>query len=202
MIFPIAHPLTDFFWGNYIRLIIRQDFREIQTYGNIQTSDNQSILLLANHFSWWDGFFAYDLNRRIFCKRFHVMMLEKQLIKNAFLRSAGAFSVRKNSRQVLESLSYCQKVLSEPKNLLLLFPQGEIQLSHTQKVHFQKGVFRLLENLEAPVQIIFLVNVVEYGSHRKPTLHTHLQTFSGDTTQIASAYQQFYSRVQSFQTLF
>ncbi len=75
-------------------------------------------------------FIAQRVNNLVFKRKMHVMMLEEELHKRSFLRKLGAFSIRKNSLSALHSLKYATKILSKPKNLLLLFPQGSFQSAH------------------------------------------------------------------------
>jgi 1-acyl-sn-glycerol-3-phosphate acyltransferase len=53
------------------------------------------VLLLANHFSWWDGFLLYYINQKVFRKQFHVMVIEETVQKVGFFKYMGAFSVNK-----------------------------------------------------------------------------------------------------------
>ena len=80
---------------------------------------NKAILLIPNHFSWWDGFFYYFINLKFFRKRFHVMMLEKELSKRPIFKYIGAFSVEQKSETVQETLSYTSDLLKNPNNIFV-----------------------------------------------------------------------------------
>jgi hypothetical protein len=67
--------------------------------------------LLANHFSWWDGFLMYYINQQVLKKRFHVMVIEETVQKVSFFKYVGAFSVSKNSRDMLASLDYAAELI-------------------------------------------------------------------------------------------
>src|SRR4029078_9939760 len=97
-----------------------------------------AILILSNHFSWWDAFFMVYLNIRLFKKRYHVMMLEEQLKKFRFFSHGGVYSVKKKSRDMIESLDFTCHLLENKKNLVQLFPQGDIQSQHVKYITFQK----------------------------------------------------------------
>ncbi len=73
---------------------LEQAFRTIEIRGD-QADLQLPVLILANHFSKWDGFIQYRINRILYRRKFHVMMLEEQLLKHPILRKGGAFSVRK-----------------------------------------------------------------------------------------------------------
>lgn len=102
------------------------------------------------------------------------MVLEDQLRKYWFFRFKGAFSVRKNSRSSIESISYAAKLLDDPANLVLIFPQGRLQSMHVSEPAFQKGVFRLIEKIQGPCQVIYCATVLEYLESFKPTAHFYL----------------------------
>jgi len=168
--------------------------------------DSRSILLIGNHFSWWDGFFATYLNYKIFHKKLHVMMLEEELRTRLFLNKAGAFSVKKGDRSVVDSLNYASEILNDLNNLLIMYPQGEIISQHNRSVQFEKGIGKILYGLQGlqglhgrhglhglhgrhgllgedgvgvgdVVQIVFYIALIDYFSHRKPGLNIYLKEF-------------------------
>ena len=85
------------FFSWYINRIIKSDFQDLK-FNKISIDSGRSILLLANHFSWWDGFVLFQINRLYFRKKFHVMITEENYQKVWFLKYLGSFSVKKNSR--------------------------------------------------------------------------------------------------------
>ena len=58
------------FFDWYISKIIKKDFHNIEYDKGFNFDKNKAILLIPNHFSWWDGFFAYFLNLCFFKKKF------------------------------------------------------------------------------------------------------------------------------------
>ncbi len=126
------------------------------------------------------------------------MMLEEQLRKRLFFRSLGAFSINPGSRSAIESLNYAGEVLESNKNLLILFPQGKIHSLYTSEIDFQKGWFRIIKNAVNPVQIIFLANLTDYFSYRKPSLVTYLEEYTKTENfvldEIAARYNDFYQK--------
>lgn len=155
------------------RWVLPRKFKEIHVH-EVELKPDHSILLLQNHMSWWDGFFGSHLCYAYFHKRYHVMVQEDQLKKFPFFRYKGAFSVKKNSRAVLESLSFASGLLNDPENLVLMFPQGRLQSMHTGEITFEKGVFRLMEQVKGPCQVIYCATVIEYLESFKPSVHLHL----------------------------
>lgn len=175
MIKPRYNKFYRRFWSFYFKRIIDSDFERFSFDTHIQPDPERGILLIANHHSWWDGFWAYRLNDLHFKKRFHVMMLEEELKKRTFLTYAGAFSVEKGSRSVVESLNFSAELISDPQNTLLIFPQGRFQSVQERDFIFEKGVFRVLAKAKQKPQLIFSSAFPEYGKFRKPTVHIHLK---------------------------
>lgn len=169
------------FWGGlffryYTEIRLRRHFRFICFEGDVK-DNGLPILMIANHFSWWDGFIQLYTNERFFKRRFFVMMLEQQLKKHPILTYAGAFSIRKNARNVVESLDYALQVLTSNQQLLLLFPQGEIKSLYTSDIRFERGLEYLLSKRMNEIQLVFNVNLIDYFSDNKPGLTVYLKEF-------------------------
>lgn len=189
--------LHQLFFRNYFRYILWKDFRKTEVIGKYR--DRQlPLLIIGNHFSWWDGFFPYELNRKFFKRRFHIMMLEEQLIKISFFRRLGAFSINPYSRSAMQSLNYATKLMQSRDNMLILFPQGQIQSQYTTDIAFRKGWFRILKNATNPVHVIFIANLTDYFSHRKPSLYTYMEDYpkTGGFVfdDLAGSYNDFYKK--------
>ena len=164
--------------------MLHQHFRKITIKGGF-TDRKLPLLLVANHFSWWDGFIANYLNNSLFNRQFHIMMMEEQLEQRMFLNKAGVFSIKKNSRDVVDSLNYTKELLTNPQNMVAIYPQGEIQSLYHYPVQFEKGISSILGKLQPQnVQVIFLASLVDYFSHRKPSLTLALADYS--TKQFSS----------------
>jgi len=155
-----------------------------------------ALMVVGNHFSWWDGFFAWEVNRRIWRKNFHVMMLEEQIVKHRFFSRLGAFSIKKGSRDAIHSLDFGASLLSKPSNMLLVFPQGSIQSQHIAELEFQNGWFRMFQKAEKMPQMVFMVCLTDYFSKPKPRLTVYLKSLvlndKSDASQIAKDYNAFY----------
>lgn len=177
------------FWGIkffdfYSKFKLNAHFKKIQYIGKYVDS-NLPVLIISNHFSWWDGFIQLQLNNKFLHRKFHVIMLEEQLKKYMILNKAGCFSVKKNSRDILESLKYCNQLLNDKNNMLLIFPQGETQSIYTDEFKFEKGLGYVLKNQTSDIQVIFNINLIDYYSDAKPTLSIYYkQTTITKTTNI------------------
>lgn len=180
----------------YGRTRMKMHFSKIRMIGEIEKKE-MPVLLIANHFSWWDGFFISSFNQQKLGKRFHIMMEEKQLSENWFLNYGGVYSVRKQSKDVMESLHYTLELLNNSDNLVALFPQGKFESKYQHPLHFEKGLDWILKKLGSEVQFIFMANQTEYFDSVKPMLFMHFEEYeySGKTPEeIARDYNSFYKR--------
>ena len=187
------------FFQHYSSWKIGRNFHEVKVIG---TFDDQQlpILLLANHVSWWDGFWIMNLDMKVLKRKFHFMMLEEQLRKHWYFRLSGGYSVRKNSKSVLESLQYTVDLLQDSQNMVLMFPQGRITSHYQYPIDFEKGLERVMQKCKNPIQIVFLVNLPEYFVNPKPTLFMHIQSYLGRRSfeDIQTAYNEFYHSVLTY----
>lgn len=135
------------------------------------------VLLLSNHSFFYDGFIQISLNFKVFKRRFHFMMLEKELRKKKFLTKVGACSIDKGKRSSLESLDYAVELLQNKENLFLFFPQGKIESIYTREFTFEKGLLsHILENVSNDFQVVFNVNLINYGAKLKPDIFVYYET--------------------------
>jgi len=124
------------------------------------------------------------------------MMLEKELRKNTWLTKIGASSISKGKRSSLQSLDYAVEMLEDKENLFLFFPQGKIESIYTRAFIFEKGLLSyILENAKNDCQLIFNINLINYGTNLKPDLCVYYETqqLSADTTaeDIERAFNHF-----------
>ncbi|MFD2161121.1 1-acyl-sn-glycerol-3-phosphate acyltransferase [Paradesertivirga mongoliensis] len=168
--------VTFFNW--YIDRIIARHFNSF-SFNKLTLDQSRSVLLLANHFSWWDGFLMFQANRLFFKKNFHVMVTEENYNKVAFLKYLGAFPVKRNSRNVFHSLEYAGELLDHPENLVLIFPQGKLYSNHVNEVVFEKGLMQLISFSKRNFQYLFAASFVDYFEKRKPSVTCYLNTWEG-----------------------
>jgi len=187
-------PFFAWFFRYYSRLMIQRYFREVTIHGSLD-DQGLAVLLIGNHFSWWDGFIANLINSRVFRRKFHVMMLEEQLRSRMFLNKAGAYSIKKGSRSVIESLSYTADLLSKKDNLVVLYPQGEFESVYRVPVSFEKGIGTAISKVQNKIHLVFYAALVDYFSYRKPSLSIYLkeipQELALDPADLESAYNAF-----------
>jgi 1-acyl-sn-glycerol-3-phosphate acyltransferase len=183
------------FFKWFIRFKINRNFNPVKITNEI-IEKNLPVLLITNHNSWWDGLWVEYVNQQIFKRKYHFMMLEDQLRKFWFFNYTGGFSVRKNSKSIIETLDYTRQLLTNKNNLVLMYPQGEIQSMHEPVFKFERGLEHILKKIENPVQVVFMVSLVDYFSNPKPGLFLYLKEFDGmdfKTETILLKFNRFYA---------
>jgi 1-acyl-sn-glycerol-3-phosphate acyltransferase len=172
------------------------DFKKVVYHTDVADRE-LPVFMIGNHFSWWDGFIALHINQKLFHRKFHIMMLEDQLRDRMFLNKAGAYSIRKGHRSMIETFNYTHLLLRDPQNMVVMYPQGKIYSLHDHPFTFEKGWYRIIEKLEQPVQIIFYHALVDYYSNRKPTLNIYVYSCDQETLgadQIEASFNSKFSR--------
>jgi len=189
------HPFIYPFFNWYTRWKLSGKFHSVHISGDFD-EQHLPVLLISNHISWWDGFWVNYLNLRVFKRKFHFMMLESQLKKYAFFNKTGGYSVKKGNRSILESLFYSAEILSDPGNIVLLFPQGKIQSIYSSTFLFEKGISKILELVKNRIQIMLIVNMIDYFSQPKPSLYMYFKEYKKENVDIQclqDEYNHFYS---------
>lgn len=166
------------FFSWYIRFIIKRDF-SAYAFNNFRIKKEEAVLLLANHFSWWDGFLMFQLNRLLFKKEFHVLVTSEDYKKHWFLKYVGAFAGAGKGKDVVETLLYAGELLNDPNNLVLVFPQGRLYSVYNNNIAFEKGVMQLVNASKKKFQIIFAANLVDFSA-RKPKVQTYLDSWEAE----------------------
>lgn len=163
------NPFIYSFLSCYAKAKIRNNFQQVVLKGEADVN-GKSVLLLSNHISWWDGFWAFYLNHKLFGKRFYFMMNEEELKRRKLFSLAGGFSIAKRGRSIFQTLDYASGLLELPDNLVLIYPQGKLYSAQDHDFRFKKGIERINLLDEERVKVIFLLQLVDYYQHPKPTL--------------------------------
>lgn len=202
MIRPKKNFIIHWFLHNYVRWIIKINFHGL-IYNDIETDRNKSILLLANHFSFWDSLILYMVSNKLLKKDFYVMVREDTTVHMQFVKYGGAFSINKSSREMLGSLDYAAKLLNDPQNLVLVFPQGKLYSNFVNDINFEKGVMKIIKQAEGKFQLIFAATFTQYLKHKKPTATVYLkeEPYQGKSLEeLKNAYQRHYNNTKLQQT--
>ncbi|MFO7169222.1 MAG: lysophospholipid acyltransferase family protein [Chloroflexota bacterium] len=105
------------------------------------------LVVTMNHPSWWDGYMAFLLDKRVFRERFesYIMMEERQLRAYRFFTLCGAFSVeRRRPGEAERSIAYISRLLRERRNRILwILPQGRITPNDQRPITVYPGAARV-----------------------------------------------------------
>src|ERR1700748_3807161 len=131
-----SHKLIKRLFAPYLANRLGKAFTALK-HDQVEVMPGHSVLLLCNHFSWWDGFFAGHLSQTYLHRDFHIMMQEDHLQKRMFFNRVGGFSINRKSKEVVESLQYAAKLLENPDNLVTVFPQGALESNHIEEINLE-----------------------------------------------------------------
>ncbi len=188
------HPAFVWFFDLYTRRMLKRYFRQVDFYGGVSQS-GIPVLMIGNHWSWWDGFIACYINQRVIRKKLHIMMLEDQLRSRMFLNRAGAYSIRKESPDMIASLDYTAALLALDRNLVVLYPQGKFTSVYHYPIRFQKGISYIAARTSQPFSLVVYAALIDYFENRKPTLSIYLKELpmelASSTRQFEEAYNDF-----------
>ncbi len=200
---PRRNTIIHKFFSWYIQFIIDKDFAAFN-YDRAALKKDSSVLILANHFSWWDGFFIFYINKKIFKKQFHVLVNAENYNKVGFLKYLGAFAAEHSGKDVLETLNYAGKLLDNPDNLVLVFPQGKLYSNHLKNISFEKGVMQMIHASQKKINIIFAATFIDYFAKRKASAYTYLQNWESEEyislQLLKSAFNKHYDHSLAKQT--
>jgi 1-acyl-sn-glycerol-3-phosphate acyltransferase len=178
-----SRPMSPFFFklaAAITGMVFRQKCKKLVIHP-VELKPNHSYILMCNHFSFWDGFWALYVCRKAFfkeggMKKLYIMSVKKQMEKNKFLKYIGSFSVDPGKRSITESFDYAAEVLAEPGNLLLFYPQGKLESAFIRHIKFDEGLYEIVTRLK-PIdncQLIWSSNLFEFYESFKPTITAYM----------------------------
>lgn len=176
---PKKFPAPLFKFGFYlISWLVSRRFNKL-IINKIEFKPDTSYLLLCNHFSFWDGFLATYLVRNSIHKQHGIkglnfMSVKKQMQMNPWLRYTGSFSVEPGKISSGESVAFAAELLSKPGNVLVLYPQGNLESSHVREIEIKDGINAIIPQIKGNCQIIWSSNLTEYFESLKPSIYFHM----------------------------
>ncbi|WP_231489847.1 1-acyl-sn-glycerol-3-phosphate acyltransferase [Pedobacter sp. Leaf170] len=166
------------FGGKVLSWFIKKKFKKI-ILNEIDIKANHSYLLMCNHFSFWDGLLAcfivvnaIDKKQRL--KGMKIMVLEKQMEMNKWLKYIGCFSIAPKSIRAKESLDYAIDILNEPGNVLIIFPQGNLESMFIRYIKFKDGITSIIPHVKVNCQLIWSSNFIEFFEGLKPRVYLNM----------------------------
>ncbi len=155
----------------YVDNLLHKNFNNFYVTGDLPDLNKYSGLIITpNHFSWWDGFITYFLIKKLSHKNIFTMMLEDQLNKYWFFKKVGAYSINPlNPVSMVRTLEYTLNVLNNGENIVVLYPQGEIQSLVSDDIKIKPGL-KILCGKKGVKNILPLAIKIEYGNNKKPDI--------------------------------
>ena len=171
---PADHKIwAAFVFDIYLKRLLKKsfyDFRIINTPPEVDES--KSLIVTPNHFSWWDGFFIYWLNKKMLNKKLFVMMLEEQLKKYWFFNKLGCYSIDLNdNRKTIASLKYTMDLVLKSNNLVTIYPQGEIQAYDEINIVLKEGIDFIAKKSTVDFQILAIAFKIHHTNERLPIVY-------------------------------
>ena len=166
-------------FAKFCAWVFKWRFNKIKIYETEILKDH-SYIIMCNHFSFWDGFWAGYIVLKSMLKQepnlrsFYIMSLKKQILKNPWLTRFGSFSVEPGSASVAESLAYAAEILSVPGNVFLFFPQAMLESNHVRQIEMRNGIAEIMKNVKGSCQLVWSSNLIEYFESLKPSVYCHM----------------------------
>lgn len=165
----LMQPVLWFFRKRFNKMVIN----------DIDIRPDRSYILMCNHFGFFDGFFAYYLcfhylSKKTKLKGLYAMSVKKQMEKKPWLKYSGSFSVEPGKRSVEESLDYAAELMNEPGNLLIYYPQGELESAYVRHIEFKDGIYEIATRTKGNCQLIWCSVLTEYFESIKPSAYFNL----------------------------
>jgi len=107
-------------------------------------------------------------------KKLYIMSVKKQMLKKKYLQHLGSFSVDPGRRSIRESFDYAGEILSEPGNLLLYYPQGELESMYIRHIRFDTGISEIIPRIQGKCQLIWCSTFIEYFENFQPTAYSYM----------------------------
>jgi len=159
---------AEFVFDIYLKGLLKKSFFDFRIINELPEFNNsKSIVVTPNHFSWWDGFFIYWTNKKLFSRKLYVLMLEEQLKRYWFFKKLGCYSIDLNdSRKMIVSLKYTMDLLLKPNNLVTIYPQGEIQAYDEKQIVLKEGIDFITKKSTVDFQILPITFKIHYTNER------------------------------------
>ncbi|MES3017572.1 MAG: 1-acyl-sn-glycerol-3-phosphate acyltransferase [Bacteroidota bacterium] len=162
----------------FLNWFLRKRFNKLLIH-KVPIKPDHSYLLMCNHFSFWDGMWAtylsgHALNTEGQKNKLYIMVLKKQMQMNPWLKYFGCFSVSPGTHSVSESISYAAELLNTPGNVVLMYPQGNLESSHVRHIVMKEGIEEIVNRVQGNCQLLWSSNLTEYFESLRPSIHFHM----------------------------
>lgn len=157
----------------YIQRLMNKNFSGFYHLGEAPViGDQESLIITPNHFSWWDGFFIYRFKKKFAGRKvLHLLMLESQLKRYWFFSKVGAYSIDPdNPKKIIGTINYTSEILRDKSNIVIIYPQGEIEPQDSETLNLKKGIVRVLEKTGKDVTVLPVAFKIIYGDEMNPAV--------------------------------
>lgn len=161
-------------FDQYLSWNFKKNFSGIYTSGSSQLENlSDPLLFVSNHVSWWDGFFLFELQRRIRPKaRLFTIALKETCEKNPILTRMGVLPLEPGKvaslTALLKHLKFLRHEGRAEEFIAAFFPQGRIRPSFASELGFQRGIEGIVKAL-SPITIVPIGIHIEPMIGKKPT---------------------------------
>jgi len=161
-------------FNRYLGWNFKRNFENIFTLGLSSLEKIETpLLFVSNHVSWWDGFFLFEVQRRIRPQgKIFTIALEKTCFENPILPRMGVLPICPGNLASLRALlKHLQKLRAENQSgelVVSFFPQGKIMPSFCSSLGFQSGIEKVISAL-TPVTVVPIGIHIEPMTGKKPT---------------------------------
>ncbi|NBX83553.1 hypothetical protein EBQ90_10810 [bacterium] len=193
-------PWTRKWFDHYLKWNFKKHFSEIRCQGvSSLVSHSGPLLFVSNHVSWWDGFFLFELQRRIRPKaQLYTIALETTVKANPILARMGVLPMEPGNpsslKRLLSHLKHLRETLPPEQLLVSFFPQGKITPSFKKTLGFQRGVELIAESLN-PITLVPVGIHIEPMTGKGPTVL--LSVGAGQTWQAGLGASDLENHVQA-----
>ncbi len=164
---------AEFVFDIYLKGLLKKSFYDFRIINDLPEFDkSKSLLVTPNHFSWWDGFFIYWINKKLFNRKLFILMLEEQLKRYWFFKKLGCYSIDLNdNRKTIASLKYTIDLLLKSNNIITIYPQGEIQAYDEKQIALKEGIDFIAKKSTVDFQILPIAFKIYYTNEKLPIVY-------------------------------
>jgi 1-acyl-sn-glycerol-3-phosphate acyltransferase len=190
---PHHSPTVRWFWDRYLAVKFRAAFADM--HFDLSACEKAldpalPVILVPNHISWWDGFFCFEIQRRLRPgSGIYSLMLESELRKFPVLRKVGCFGMDPgNPISVRRAFKEFKNLIAtNPYRTLTYFPQGAIRPQGQRPLGFKRGI-ELFSQMGGDVQCVPVALQIEPMTAQRPVAFIHAGSpMNSRTTKISAA---------------
>jgi 1-acyl-sn-glycerol-3-phosphate acyltransferase len=168
---PPSRTLLSFFhW--YLRWFVGRHFHGLRLANGIRFPQaGGPLIVYSNHASWWDPLAFILMSRHFLPEANHYAPMESRALKHyGFLRRLGIFPVETTTqRGAAQFLQDVKKILSTPKAVLWLTPEGRFSDVRTRPLVFRAGLATIVSRI-GPCTVVPLAAEYTFWDERLPEM--------------------------------